>query len=118
MEPQHPIHRSEPNWTSTIMNKNTTKSQESLPPENNTTAKGTSRRKFLSQVTAGLAGADVLGKAVSASGQSNTGDGGLPALGGGTHKRVKAFYDHRVRTAAQEAAIPVPPHTTNGDEAR
>ena len=35
-----------------------------------------------------------------------------------SNKRVLRSYENRVNAATQEALIPVPPHTTNGDEAR
>ena len=80
---------------------------------------GTSRRKFLSQVGAALAGGAVFGKAALASGQSSPG-----VIGDGTvtetisDPRVRQSYVIRKATAAAEAQIPVPPHTTNGDEQR
>ena len=57
------------------MNQNDTVSAElaqpekGLPKRNTTTNNGTSRRKFLGQVGAALAGGAVLGKAAIASGQ-------------------------------------------------
>lgn len=80
--------------------------------------KGPSRRKFLSQVSAALAGGMVLSKAASASAQSYN-----PAIGDGiaapaavTDPRVLQSFAIRVAAAGKEALIPVPPHTTNGDE--
>jgi len=66
------------------MNQNNTVSAELAQPEkglpkNNTTSNnGTSRRKFLGQVGAALAGGAVLGKAAIASGQNYN-----PAIGDG-----------------------------------
>jgi hypothetical protein len=89
-------------------------------PSANNAAKGSSRRKFLGQVGAALTGGVVLGKAAVASAQSNN-----PALGDGVSAptsvidpRVRRSFEIRVRTATEEALIPVPPHTTNGDEER
>jgi hypothetical protein len=72
------------------------------------------RRKFISQVGAALAGGAVLGKTTKAlaetqplAGTENSNDG-----------RIQQFYNIRVARARAEAAIPVPPHTTNGDEQR
>jgi len=82
-------------------------------------AKGPSRRKFLSQVGAALAGGVVLGKAAVASAQSYN-----PAIGDGiaplspTDPRVQQSYKIRKAAATAEGHIPVPPHTTNGDEQR
>ena len=82
-------------------------------------SKGPSRRRFLSQVGAALAGGAVLGKAALASGQSSPG-----VIGDGTaaqtnfDPRVRQSYLIRKAAATAEAHIPVPPHTTNGDEQR
>ena len=81
-------------------------------------AQGPSRRKFLSQVSAALAGGMVLSKAASASGQSSRptiGDGITPQANS-FDPRVKQSYALRKAAAVAEAHIPVPPHTTNGDE--
>ncbi|HEY2710949.1 MAG TPA: vanadium-dependent haloperoxidase [Chthoniobacterales bacterium] len=73
-----------------------------------------SRRKFISQIGAVLAGSAVLGKVSQASAQSE----GLGEVATSTDPRVQQFYRIRVSTAKTEALIPVPPHTTNGDEER
>jgi hypothetical protein len=73
-----------------------------------------SRRKFISQVGAALAGSAVLGKVSQASAQSQT----LEEAAGSTDPRVQQFYKIRVATAKTQASIPIPPHTTNGDEER
>ena len=83
-------------------------------PANN----GPSRRKFLSQVGAALAGGTVLGKAAVASAQSYNpaiGDG-VTSLPNATDPRVQQSYKIRKAAATTEGQIPVPPHTTNGDE--
>src|SRR4029077_12194006 len=83
------------------------------------TSKGPSRRKFLSQVGAALAGGAVFGKAALASRQSNPG-----VIGDGTlietsrDPRVKQSFLIRKAAATAQGNIPVPPHTTNGDEQR
>jgi hypothetical protein len=81
---------------------------------------GTSRRKFLGQMGAVLAGGAVLGKAAAASAQNYN-----PAIGDGIapqantlDPRVRQSYALRKGAATTEAHIPVPPHTTNGDEER
>lgn len=83
----------------------------------NSTGKQSSRRKFLTQVSAALATGAVLGKIPRASAQSTTLEGAtLP--NGVTDPRVVQAFAIRVGTATTEALIPVPPHTTNGDEQR
>ena len=89
-------------------------------PSGNNAAKVSSRRKFLGQVGAALAGGAVLGKAAVASAQDyNRAVGDTNALlGGGFDPRVTQSFAIRIGAATAEAQIPVPPHTTNGDEAR
>ncbi len=77
--------------------------------------KGPSRRKFLSQVTAALATGAVLGKIPQAAAQAANGNG-LDAPAATTDARLRQAYSIRVAAARKEAQIPVPPHTTNGDE--
>ena len=82
--------------------------------------KGPSRRRFLSQVSAALAGGMVLSKTAAASAQTGreaVGDGITPPANT-LDPRVKQSYAIRKGTAIAEAHIPVPPHTTNGDEQR
>src|SRR5206468_3463887 len=106
------------------MNQNDTVSAElaqpekGLPKSNTTSKNGTSRRKFLGQVGAALAGGTVLGKAAIASGQDYN-----PAIREGIlspakRKDPRVSQSLAIRTAAAtvESQIPVPPHTTNGDE--
>ena len=73
-----------------------------------------SRRKFISQVGAALAGGAILAKVSPASAQSQGVEEGATS----TDPRIQQFYKIRVATAKREASIPVPPHTTNGDEER
>src|SRR6266446_4127040 len=89
-------------------------------PLPNNSAKGSSRRKFLGQVGAALTGGVVLGKAALASARSDNpalGDG-IRAPGRATASRVRPSFAIRFATAREQAGIPVPPHTTNGDEQR
>jgi len=76
-----------------------------------------SRRRFLGQVGAALAGGAVLGKLPTAGAQppnSRSHDGAETLTG----TRVDQAYKIRVKTAGEEASIPIPAHTTNGDEQR
>ena len=93
---------------------------ETGKPSGNNAAKGSSRRKFLGQVGAALAGGAVLGKAAIASAQDyNRAIGDSVATPSGViDPRVTQSFAIRVATATRDALIPVPPHTTNGDEAR
>src|SRR6266446_9005942 len=86
------------------------------PSPNDAVTRGPSRRKFLSQVGAALAGGAVLGKASIASAQSNGSatEGGSGTLVNSLDPRVRQSYLLRKAAAAAEARIPVPPHTTNG----
>jgi hypothetical protein len=87
------------------------------------TPKGSSRRKLLGQIGATFA-AGMLARDASASGQSSSHASGAAAAGdddapeGGSNSRVHKSFALRVSAARNEARIPVPPHTTNGDEAR
>src|SRR5471032_432459 len=93
--------------------------EKDIPKSNTKTENGTSRRKFLSQVGVAIAGGAVFGKAAVASAQSSS-----PAIGDGVSPlraldpRVRQSYAIRNAAATAEGHIPVPPHTTNGDEAR
>ncbi|HXA09454.1 MAG TPA: hypothetical protein VNW28_05695, partial [Chthoniobacterales bacterium] len=69
---------------------------------------------------AALAGGAVLGKVASASGQNYNpaiGDG-IPTPANVSDKRLAQAFAIRVGAATKEALIPIPPHTTNGDEQR
>jgi hypothetical protein len=89
-------------------------------PADNNAASGLSRRKFLGQVGAALTGGAVLGKAgLAVAESSNTAFGdGIRAPGSKADPRVRRCFAIRLGTANEEARIPVPPHTTNGDEER
>ncbi len=94
--------------------------KETGKPSANNVVKAPSRRKFLGQVGAALTGSALLGKAVLASAQSsnaNLGDGIL-VPGARGNPRVRRCFAIRLASANQQAQIPVPPHTTNGDEER
>jgi hypothetical protein len=83
----------------------------------NDAVKAPSRRKFLGQVGAALTGGALLGKPILASAQSSDarfGDGIRPP----PSPRLRRCFAIRLATAQQQARIPVPPHTTNGDEER
>src|SRR3954453_13176995 len=86
----------------------------------NGAAKASSRRKFLAQVGAVLTGGVVLGKAPLASAQSEVSGAadGVQLPDRAVDPRVKKSFAIRVETATKEAVIPVPRHTTNGDEER
>src|SRR6476620_841493 len=110
------------NSITTLMNEKTTVANitETGKPSDSNAAKVSSRRKFLGQVGAALAGGAVLGKAAVASGQEynravgDTND----LLSGMSDPRVRQSFALRLEAARRDALIPVPPHTTNGDEAR
>ncbi len=82
--------------------------------------KGLNRRKFLGQAGAAAtlaAGALAAPSSVFAqSGGPDTLGHQAPSDGGGG--RVLQYFQDRVTAATREATIPIPPHTTNGDEAR
>jgi hypothetical protein len=90
------------------------------PPE---MPKGSTRRKLLGQIGATFA-AGMLARDASASGQSSNSARGAAAAGNSdaaeeiSNSRVHKAFALRVSAARNEARIPVPPHTTNGDEAR
>jgi hypothetical protein len=87
------------------------------PSDNNSVGSRSSRRRFLGQVGAALAGGAILGKAAVASARSSSpvvGDGATPTPV--SDPRVRRSLALRVAAANSEASIPVPPHTTNGDE--
>ena len=96
--------------------------EKCLPKSNATNNNGTSRRKFLGQVGAALAGGAVLGKAAIASGQEYNAAIGETIQSPDSpdrrihDPRVKQSLAIRTTTAKAESQIPVPPHTTNGDE--
>ncbi len=92
-------------------------SEKDLPTN---TVTSPTRRKFLGQIAAALAGGAVLGKATIASAQDSKLSGGIETapLNGGSDPRVAKSYLLRLKAAIKEALIPVPQHTTNGDEAR
>jgi hypothetical protein len=81
--------------------------------------RGSSRRKFLGQVGAALAGGAVFGRSAIAAAQSdNSVSNDLITPLGSDHSRVEEAKRIRVNCANREAHIHVPPHTTNGDEQR
>ena len=104
------------------MNTNTPISNitEEGKPVNNDAANGPSRRKFLGQIGVALTGSAVLGNAGIAFAQSDntTFDGGIRGPASRTDSRVRRSFAIRAGCANRQAHIPVPPHTTNGDEER
>ena len=84
------------------------------------TPKGSTRRKLLGQIGVTFA-AGILGRDATASGQSSNGsagEGNLAPPSGVSNSRVHKSLALRVGAAMNESQIPVPLHTTNGDEAR
>lgn len=92
---------------------------ESVPAEKS--LMGINRRKFLGQ--AGAAATIAVGTlatpsaAFAQSGRSGS-SGRVSPPPGIANNRVLQSFENRVLAATQEALIPVPPHTTNGDETR
>jgi hypothetical protein len=79
------------------------------------TPKSPTRRKIFGQIGATFA-AGMLARDASASGQSsNSSKQDTPEI---SNSRVHNAFALRTSAARNEARIPVPPHTTNGDEAR
>ncbi|MGI8890177.1 MAG: vanadium-dependent haloperoxidase [Chthoniobacterales bacterium] len=99
------------------MKNNELQNAETRSPQANPVTRGPSRRRFLSQVSAALAAGAVLGKIPAVSAQAYN-----PTLGDGlaganpADQRLKQARLIRIAAANKEASIPVPPHTTNGDE--
>ena len=75
-----------------------------------------SRRKFLSKVGMATVAAGVLGKAPSALAEAGKvfASAGSPS----SKSRVQQALQLRQNIAAIDAKLPIPPHTTNGDEQR
>jgi hypothetical protein len=94
---------------------------EEESPSAGKTAISLYRRKFLGQ--AGAAATIAAGALASPSvgfAQSSVVHGSrrVPPPAGVTNNRVLQSFENRVIAAMEEAIIPVPPHTTNGDEGR
>jgi hypothetical protein len=84
------------------------------------TSSAINRRRFLSRAgAAATIAAGALATPSVAFAQSSSGNDRrlLPPAGVG-NSRVTQSFESRVLAATREALIPVPPHTTNGDEAR
>ncbi len=99
--------------------KDTPQSSPANPPAAPTanTSPDPSRRRFLTRFGVALAGGAVLGKASIAK-AANFNDAPGSTLPSGADSRVAQGRAIRVAAAGAEASIPVPPHTTNGDEER
>ncbi|MBZ5597995.1 MAG: vanadium-dependent haloperoxidase [Acidobacteriia bacterium] len=67
-------------------------------------------------MAAGVLGAPALAEASKVSGSIAAGDTSAPS--GGINPRVARSFALRLAAATRDAAVPVPPHTTNGDEER
>ena len=94
-------------------------SKRDLTTSNAAAAASPTRRKFIGQIGAALAGGAVLGKAAITSAQDSKHFVEKEiTLGGGVDPRIEQSYARRVKAATRVSEIPVPPHTTNGDEAR
>ena len=93
---------------------------ETGKPSGSNASKVSSRRKFLGQVGVVLTGGAVFGKGVLASAQSSETvlREGIQVPRPTIDPRIRRCFVIRVETANTEAHIPVPPHTTNGDEGR
>jgi len=91
------------------------KTAESCSPQQQNDHRPT-RRKFLGQVGAALAGGALLGKASQAAAQTRNVAAGEAAPTGVSDKRAQQAFTLRIQAATREASIPVPPHTDNGDE--
>ena len=78
-----------------------------------TTVSSPSRRSFLGRLGRAAAVTSTIGL-TPVFGATSTNSGTAPA--GPVNRRVAQSLLLRVTTATKEAAIPVPPHTTNGDE--
>jgi hypothetical protein len=79
-----------------------------------------SRRSFLGKLGTGAAAtmaAAVLGSVPAALAQTSK-TGGVSAPSSGFNPRVIQSFNLRVTAATKDALVPVPPHTTNGDEQR
>lgn len=82
---------------------------------------GLNRRKFLGQAgTAATIAAGALARpsAVFAQSGDSRGPGRVSPPAGVVNARVMQSFENRVLAATREALIPVPQHTTNGDETR
>ncbi len=86
------------------------------------TPKRLDRRRFLGQAgAAATIAAGALAAPSAAFAQSGSRSPGLEHVSppaGITNNRVMQSFANRVTAATEEALIPVPPHTTNGDETR
>src|SRR5262249_60843514 len=84
-------------------------------PTKNNSARGSSRRRFLGQVGAALAGGAVFGRSAIAAAQSENPANPPGPPPGSDHSRVEEAKRIRYTCANNEAHIHVPPHPTNGD---
>ena len=99
------------------------RSPDSLSPtEDHKALISRSRRSFLGKISTGAAAtmaAGVLGSAPAALAQSSKSSAaGTAALPAASNARVAQAFALRLARATADSLVPVPPHTTNGDENR
>jgi hypothetical protein len=96
------------------------------PSSEKTSKPASSRRKFLGQLGGAAAATVTLGGMLASGPEASAETGGshldveriTPPRGSSSDPRVVKSFALRVLAATEEAIIPVPPHTTNGDEQR
>jgi hypothetical protein len=92
---------------------------EAEQPCTGKTTSAMNRRKFLGRAgAAATIAAGALATPSVAFAQSSGSDRRVPPPPGTGNGRVTQSFENRVLAATREALIPVPPHTTNGDEGR
>ena len=96
---------------------------EVLPATETNNLSSASRRKFLGKVgtaAAATMAAGVIGTGKVALAQSSAKAGIRPEFPGGINGNARVTHAYALRSAAatRELGVPIPPHTTNGDEAR
>ncbi|MBA3913530.1 MAG: vanadium-dependent haloperoxidase [Acidobacteriales bacterium] len=82
--------------------------------------KGANRRQFLGRISMAAAAAGMVSSLPRAMAKTVVGSSGVSSDGGGLsyQNRVKRAYDIRTSRATADFSLPIPPHTTNGDEQR
>jgi len=97
-----------------VCSDSTQSNQHSQNPLNNPGPESQDRRSFLGKVGAGAAATvaiSVVGKPSEAVAQVSSSSVNIPA-----NARVQKAKNIRITAANSDALIPIPPHTTNGDE--
>jgi hypothetical protein len=77
-----------------------------------------SRRKFIGKLGAATVAAGVLGGVRPALAEHSNGVNGAVGSSGSVNPRVAKSFALRLARATADSLVPVPPHTTNGDETR